>query len=390
VTSRFKNPLAVIFLTVFIDLLGFGILIPLMPTYAQSYGASGTEVGLLAASFSFMQLVFAPVWGRLSDRVGRRPVLMLTALGTSAAYVVFGLADSLWLLFVARAFAGACGGSIATAQAYIADVTTPENRGRGMAIIGAGFGLGFTLGPALAVLADSLGPRAPFFVAAGLALINTVWIAIALPEPARHEGATRRGIGSYADALRIPTLLFFIGLFLLTTYAFSNIESSFALLTNHELGFTERDNGLAFTYIGLTITFMQLVVVRRLARKVRPVAMMMAGTACMAVGAAAMPLAQVWWHLAVPLTLLSAGNALYSPSMMGAISTSAPVDRQGEMLGVAQSFGAVGRIAGPAGGGVLFDYVGHAAPFYAAGVLMLLAFGLFATRYGAGRQTSAP
>lgn len=382
--SRFKNPLAVIFLTVFIDLLGFGILIPIMPTYVQRYGASGTEVGLLAAVFSLMQLVFAPVWGRISDRVGRRPVIVATAVGTAIAYVMFGLADALWLMFVARAFAGICGGNIATAQAYIADVTTPENRARGMAVIGAGFGLGFTLGPALAVVARLGGEHAPFFVAAGLAALNAVWAWIALPEPPRHAARARRGAASYLDALRMPSLLFYIGLLLTTTYAFSNVESAFAIFNKARLGFTEHENALAFTYIGVTLTFMQGFVVRRLAKRTTPKRMMLLGTGSMAVGAALVPMVSTSWHLAPAITLLASGSALYSPSVMGQISLAAPPDRQGEMLGVAQSAGAIGRIAGPAVAGVLFDYVGPASPFWMTCGLMLLAFALLISRRDSG------
>lgn len=373
-TQTGRNPLAVIFLTVFIDLLGFGILIPILPTYAERFGANGTSVGLLNAVFSFMQLVFAPVWGRISDRVGRKPVIIATAIGTSAAYVIFGAAGSLWLLFVSRAFAGVCGGNIATAQAYIADVTTAEDRSRGMAVIGAAFGLGFTLGPGLAVLSQHFGAHAPFFVAAGLAALNAVWASIALPEPPRHRERIHRGARSYLDALRLPRLVFFVALLLLTTYAFSNVEVSFALYTHHELGFGEHQNGLAFVYIGLMISFVQMGVVRPMGKKITPTAFMIAGTLCMAAGAATLPLAHAWWHLAPALTLLAAGNALYSPSVMGMISNAAPADRQGEMLGVAQSAGAVGRIAGPAGGGLLFDHAGHPWPFWTAGALLGLAF----------------
>jgi DHA1 family tetracycline resistance protein-like MFS transporter len=367
---RFKNPLAVIFLTVFIDLVGFGILIPILPTYAERFGAGGTEVGFLQAIFSLMQFLFAPVWGRVSDRVGRKPVIVATAVGTSIAYVVFGLADALWLLFVSRAIAGVCGGNIATAQAYIADVTPPEERSRGMAIIGAAFGLGFTLGPGLAALSQRLGPQAPFFIAAALAALNAVWAAVAISEPERHRPRVRRSVGSYLDALRLPRLAFYIGLLLLTTYAFSNVEVSFALFTHHELGFGEHENALAFVYIGAMISTVQMGVVRPLARRVSSTKLMIAGTLCMSVGAAILPLAGAWWHLAPALTLLAAGNALYAPSVMGSISTSAPEDRQGEMLGVAQSAGAIGRIAGPAGGGALFQHAGHPWPFWVAGALL--------------------
>lgn len=386
-----RHPLAVIFLTVFIDLLGFGIVIPILPTYAEDYGASALAVGLLSTTYSVMQLLFAPLWGRLSDRVGRRPVIIATALGAAVAYTVFGLADRLWLLFVARAFAGMCAANIATAQAYIADVTSAENRARGMAIIGAGFGLGFTFGPALGGLATHFwGVHAPFFVAAGLALVNSVWAAVALPEPERHVGGERRSARSYRDAFAIPRLALLLGVFLIITYAFANIESTVALFNRHEHDFDARDNAYFFTFIGLTLTLVQLGGTRRLSRAYGERRLIIAGTALMGLGAATLPLAANWWQLLGPAALIAGGNALNSPSLMASISMAAPPERQGEMLGVAQSVGALGRILGPAAGGALFDHAGHSWPYLTAGILMLLTSGVVLTWVSPGYTQSKP
>lgn len=368
-----KSPLAILFLTVFVDLVGFGILLPILPAYAKSFGASATEIGLLNAIYSLMQMVFAPVWGRVSDRVGRRPIIIMTALAGSAAYVIFGLASSLWLLFVARAFAGICGANISTAQAYVADVTTKETRARGMGMIGAALGLGFTVGPALGGIATHWGRHAPFFIAAGLSLVNALWATIALPEPERHASRPARGLRTLADALRLPTLAFYVLLFLLVTYAFSNIETAYVLYTKDELGFSERLNGYMFTLIGVVLVLMQGGAVRPLTRRFGSERLIAAGTLITAAGSVLLVFARVPWQILAPTAIIAAGTALYSPSLSTVISVSAPPERQGEFLGVSQSAGAIGRIAGPSLAGLIYQHAGHIWPFLTCAVLLGLA-----------------
>lgn len=369
-----RSPLAVLFLTVFIDLLGFGIVIPILPTFAERYGATALAVGLLGTTYSFMQLVCAPLWGRLSDRVGRKKVIVTTALGSMIAYCIFGVADALWLLFVARAVGGVCGANISTAQAYIADVTTPENRARGMAIIGAGFGLGFTFGPALGGMAAHVwGVHAPFFVAAGLCLLNVVSATFLLPEPPRHAERRVARSGSYADAFRNRTLAFWLAIFLCVTFAFANVEATFALWNHFEVGFGEKENAYIFTYIGLVLSLVQGGALRPLSKRYGDAPLIVAGTACMGAGSLLVPTAHVWSMLILPSTLIAVGSALNSPSLTAAISKAAPPDRQGEMLGVSQSVGALGRILGPAWGGALFDHFGHGSSYVTTAALMLLA-----------------
>jgi DHA1 family tetracycline resistance protein-like MFS transporter len=375
-------------MTVFLDLLGFGIVIPILPTYAERYGATGLAVGLLGTTYSAMQLVFSPFWGRLSDRVGRRPVLLASAAAGGVAYVVFGLADSLAMLFVARAIGGACAANISTAQAYIADVTTPENRARGMAIIGAGFGLGFTFGPALGGLGSHfLGDRAPFFIAAGLTVVNVVWMLVALAEPTEHRVTRRRDLRSYADAFRTPSLAFYLVAFMVLTFAFSNIESTFALFNHARLGFQERGNGYVFMYIGIVLTVVQGVGTRRLVARFGERRLIGAGTALQAAGAAILPFVHSIPVLLAGTTLIACGNALTSPSMMSTISRAAPADRQGETLGVAQSMGAFGRILGPAAGGYLFDLSrSRSLPYVCAAALLLV----LAVSAGLAARTDTP
>jgi DHA1 family tetracycline resistance protein-like MFS transporter len=368
-----KSPLAVLFLTVFVDLVGFGILLPILPAYAKSFGASATAIGLLNAIYSFTQMAFAPVWGRLSDRVGRRPIIIMTALGGCVAYVIFGLADSLWLLFVARGFAGICGANISTAQAYVADVTTKETRARGMGMIGAALGLGFTVGPAVGGLATHWGRHAPFFFAAALSLANALWAAIALPEPERHASRPARGLRTLADALKIPTLAFWVLLFLLVTYAFSNIETAYVLFTKDTLGFSEKMNGYMFTLIGVVLVIMQGALVRPLTRRFGSERLIAAGTLITGAGAALLVFTHASWQIYAPTVIIAAGTALYSPSLSTVISVSAPPERQGEFLGVSQSAGAIGRIAGPSLAGLIYQRAGHVWPFITCAVLLGLA-----------------
>jgi MFS transporter, DHA1 family, tetracycline resistance protein len=381
-----KKPLAVLFLTVFVDLLGFGIHIPVLPTYAQDMGASGTMVGLLSSIYSVTQMLFAPLWGRLSDRVGRRPVIVATALGSSAAYVVFGLAESLPMLFVARGLAGICAANIATAQAYVADVTSKEDRARGMGMIGAALGLGFTVGPALGGLAAHFGGvHMPFFVAAALALANAVWAFFALPEPPNHAPRVQRGFATIVEGLKMPAVGFYVLMMLLVTTAFANIENAFVLFNHARLGFGERDNGLVFTFIGVILVVMQMGAVRPLSRRYGPERLVAAGTLIAALGSLAILPAYVWWQLLPGTAIVAIGTALYSPSLSASISLAAPSDRQGEMLGLYQSAGALGRVIGPALAGLAFDRA-ITLPFYMAAVLLMLGSATVSARLY--RQTS--
>ena len=224
-----RSPLLVIFVTVFIDLVGFGIVIPVLPYYAEGtkFGATPSQVGLLFASYSIMQLIFAPVLGRLSDKHGRRPVLLVSLLGTALGFFILGFATTLWMLFLGRIIDGISGGNISTAQAYIADVTTKENRAKGMGLIGAAFGLGFVLGPAIGGILSRWGINVPFLFAGGLALANVVLLFFTLPEtvtpdhPARVSAASGRGFNQLMGALRKPALASVLTIYFLGIVAFS-------------------------------------------------------------------------------------------------------------------------------------------------------------------------
>src|SRR3989440_6544883 len=232
-----RSPLLVIFVTVFIDLVGFGIVIPVLPYYAEGtkFGATPSQVGLLFASYSIMQLIFAPVLGRLSDKHGRRPVLLASLLGTALGFFILGFATTLWMLFLGRIIDGVSGGNISTAQAYIADVTTKENRAKGMGLIGAAFGLGFVFGPAIGGILSRWGINVPFMFAGGLAFANAILLYFTLPEtvtpdhPARVSAASGRGWQQLLVALREPRLSYLLAIYFLGIGAFSMMTATFSL-----------------------------------------------------------------------------------------------------------------------------------------------------------------
>lgn len=387
-----KRALAILFFTIFIDLLGFGILMPVMPTFARHYGASETVIGMLFATFSLAQLVSAPFWGRLSDRVGRRPVLIVAAVGSSLAHLGFALSTDLWLLFVARAIVGGCGGTISTAHAYVADVTTPENRTRGMALVGAAIGLGFTIGPGLSgLIASRGGVRAPFYVAAGLALANAIWAYVALPEPkTRHKTARGPLMASLAASMRLRGVGFWLVMLFVITYAFAHVEATLVLWTTDLMHFTERDNGLVFTWIGVVLVIAQMGGTRRLAKKLPEWTLATLGCSLMAVGTVLTPISAHWGPLLALMGIMAIGNALTSPAVMAAISRAAPAEAQGEVLGVSQSVSALGRIAGPPASGILYQHVGRWSPWITCGALLACAAASISIFARAGSPRSTP
>src|SRR5437762_2900287 len=254
-----RSPLLVIFITVFIDLVGFGIVIPVLPYYAEGtkFGATPREVGLLFASYSVMQLIFSPVLGRLSDKYGRRPILIISLMGTCLGFLILGLATTLVMLFIGRIIDGISGGNISTAQAYIADVTTEENRAKGMGLIGAAFGLGFVFGPAIGGILSRWGINVPFLFAGGLALANAVLLYFALPEtvtpdhPARVSAASGRGLKQLIESISQPRLGFVLAIYFLFIVAFSIMTTSFSLYTIFRFGYDAQLTGYLFAYVGL-------------------------------------------------------------------------------------------------------------------------------------------
>lgn len=375
-----KRALGILFFIVFIDLVGFGIIIPLLPFYAERYGAEPYLVTLLMAIYSFFQFLFAPLWGRLSDRWGRRPILILTLGGLAAAYVGFAFAGALWVLFAVRALAGAMAGNIATAQAYIADVTTREKRAQGMGLIGAAFGLGFTVGPAIGgLLAGSdpaqLNVQLPALTAAVLSLLAAVFAVVALPESLsaeqRAQPAGRTGrLTQLTMALRQPQVGLLIGLFFLQTFAFSGMESTFALWSERQFGWGPQQNGYVFAFTGVLGAIIQGGLIGRLSARFGEHNLLKQGAGALVVGFAAMPLATHFGALLVAVGVMAYGLSVLTPSLNSLISKNAPQSSQGQTFGLTQSASSLARILGPIWAGVLFSALGRAWPFYSGALLM--------------------
>ncbi len=371
------TPATIIFLTVFIDLIGFGIVIPLAPFYAEHFGATALLVGLLQASFSLMQFLFAPIWGRLSDRIGRRPVILIGLLGSAACYTMFGLAESLEVLFAARILAGIAGANVSTAQAYMADVTTPANRAKGMGMVGAAFGLGFIFGPAIGGALSGFGPAVPPLFAGALSFANFVAACFVLPE-SRKPGATVRPavsrVKAFTHAITRPGLPQLLLIFFLVTGAFSSFEATFALFGERRFGFTPSNIGYFFAFVGVVLTIVQGGLVGRMAQRFGEQRLVPFAILALAAGLALIPVVGTLAGLLVACSLLAIGQGFNTPSVSSLISRLSSADDQGGILGVSQSVSSLGRIIGPFVGGAAFDHFGPAAPFAGAAGVMLVAF----------------
>jgi len=372
------GPRVVLFLTVFIHLVGFGLLLPLLPYYAETYGATGFAVGLLNTSYSFMQFVTSPLWGRISDRIGRRPVIIGSLIATAVSYVAFGLATSLPVLFASRIFAGIAGGVIPTTQAYVADTTTPAERTKGMGLIGAAFGLGFIFGPALGGILSRYGYSIPAFAAAALALTSALFALVLLPEsltPDKRAAAAARRLSPRSTvatlrrpALRPVFLLFFIG-----TLCFSALEGTFALFGEHVYRIGPRDVGYLFAFVGSLSALMQAGLVGWLARRFGERALVLAGFLLMGMGMVFSGTGPAFGLMIAAMGAVSVGNGLASPSLAGLASISSSSEEQGAILGTYQSLGSLARSAGPFLGGLAFDHWGAGSPLWLGGAIVALA-----------------
>lgn len=386
-----RSPKLFLFLTVLIDLLGVGIVLPLMPYYVKIVEQSSIPwlannraivVGLLMASFALMQFLFAPVLGALSDRYGRRPILILSLLGSALSYVLFGVAEYLSflgvetvlvILFLGRILSGITGASISTAQAYIADVTTPEERAKGMGMIGAAFGLGFMLGPALGGLLSTISLATPAFFAAGLALVNVIFGYFNLPESLPPERRTVTPVRGVNPLERVQTLVrrpslqpLLIGVFLLNL-AFASLQSNFAVFSDVRFGFGPLDNALIFTLVGLLAVLMQGVLIRRLVLAFGEARLVIAGLTLMAIGFVAIAFVPQAWMLFPVVGAVAIGSGMATPSLTSLISRRVAAHEQGTTLGGTQAVTSLTMIIGPIFAGVTFDSIDTGAPYYLGG-----------------------
>ena len=360
----------------FLDLVGFGIVIPLLPLYAERFGAGPVAAAWLLSIYSLMQFLFAPWWGRLSDRVGRRPVLLVGIAGAALSYLAFGLAGSLTWLFVARAVNGLMGANIGVAQAYIADVTPPHERARGMGMIGAAFGLGFIFGPAIGGFLSRWGPAAPFLGAAALAAANFVLAWYRLPEslPAEVRGAaTPRNAGlraRVATVLDAPGRL--RGLYatvFAVTMGIAGVEAMLSLWAGRRWGLGFESVGYGFALVGLVVAMAQGLMVGPLVKRIGERGAGLLGLALIAAGMAVVPLAPSLPLVVLAGAVFAVGQAAATPAVMAMISHQGGVADQGRILAASQSLSALARVLGPWAAGAAFAYLGISAPYAGGAVL---------------------
>ena len=402
-----KPSVLVIFLTVFIDLIGFGIVLPLLPIFAKNLDASGFTIGCLMAVYSAMQFVFAPIWGRWSDRVGRRPILLISTAGAAISYALFAIGCgqsgtvALTLLFVARIFAGICGANITVAQAYIADITPPEERSKKMGLIGMAFGLGFIFGPAIGGLGLKFwGVTAPGWIAAGLCAANFLFTFAKLPEswqPGAYRAARPR-FEHFMETMRRPGIPTLIIVFFLATFCFASFETTIGLLVSRNFGLIfENIKGIytfdpkvvyLYTYCGIIGAFVQGGPLGRAVKKFGEPLLITLSLVFVAVSLAPLPYITNWPLLLGVLAILSIGSSLTRPPVFGMLSNLTPADEQGATIGTAQSAGSLARIGGPIFAASLLD-LHPAVPYLICGGVSLVT-AVFAWQFLHNRRPAVP
>ncbi len=374
-----KNTLLIVFFTVFLDLLGFGILIPLLPYVAEQYGANGFHVGLLMASFSAAQFLFAPLWGRLSDRFGRRPVILISLTGSTVGYLIFALAGSLTWLFISRILSGIAAANISTAQAIVADILPPKERTKGMGMVGAALGLGFTFGPAVGgFFVDESNYSFPFYVAAVLSGIDLLWAYFLLPETVEYQNHSqyeqrRFSLQQLKSALRVPSIPRLLSVSLIYYIAFAAMEGTLGLFVMEAFHLDAKHNSYFFFLVGIIIVIVQGGVVGRISKRLGDVNVLLIGISGVFIGLIGISSSHSVNMLILSMLPLAVGAGLYVPAITSMISQRSSQNVQGGILGLNQSLASMGRIIGPMLGGILFDYAGMHSPYFFGACLVLLA-----------------
>ena len=383
-------------ITVFIDMVGFGIIIPFTPFWAEKFGATPDLITLLFATYSIFSFGFSFLWGWASDRWGRKPILLMSLMGSVLSFLWLGFSDSLWMLFAARALGGIFAANIAVGQAYIADVTTPENRAKGLGMFGAAFGLGFTLGPAIGGLlagSDPANPdfQTPFLAAAGVSFIGVIFGVIFLPEPERRkdDGSQRRAIDrltGFTKVLASPVVASAVACVTMMGFVMGGLESTFAIWTERVVHWGPREIGYYFAYLGVLLVIIQGGLIGVLVKRLGEARLAPAAILIMAVGIGMLP-----WCDTVPLIVLSGaflclGFGLGQPSLNALVSRNAPADSQGAILGASQSAQSLARILGPMTAGLMFVTYGRDSP-YLLGAIILVATFLLALATLRGRRS---
>ncbi|MDX1393650.1 MAG: MFS transporter [Gemmatimonadota bacterium] len=379
-----RTGLTVLAATVLVDMVGFGIVLPLLPFYAEDFGASPFEVTLIIASFSAMQLIAAPIWGRFSDRLGRRWLLIGGLFASAVSYLLFAVAHSLALLLLSRIAAGAAGGNISVAQAYVADSTEGDERAHGMGLIGAASGLGIMIGPAIGGFFSQWGLGAPGYVAALLCALNAVAAIVLLPE-SRHFRERDRSAAPSGEAAtfvgwlkalgRFP-LRVLLSVYFLTISSFTAMTAVLALYLERVFAVGASEMGLVFTAAGAVTVVVRGVLVGRIVKRIGEAATVRIGSVVLAVGLAAIVILPNKWWLAAVIPLWALGTGILFPSLASLVSRATDSDSQGSILGGSQLAGGLGRVLGPVWAGILFQTVSIGSPFLLGAVLSVLAFAM--------------
>lgn len=379
-----RSPIFLMALTVCIDFTGFGLIIPLLPFWARHLGANALGVGLVVTLYALAQFLFTPVLGALSDRYGRRPVILASLLVEACGFAFTALSGSLPTLLAARFVGGLGASNLGSAQAVVADVTPPEGRARGMGLMGAALGVGFVLGPALGGALTLRGLAVPFWAAMFVALVNALLVARFLPETRRttrrQAAAPTRGLSALLLGWRRlwthPRIARLIAVNLCFTVAFSAMEAVFPLLTLRRFGWGAAQVGYLFTYIGIVVIVMQGGLVGRLVKRCGERRLLLVGLALLALGLALLPFIGNLTAVLGALGLLAIGEGAVTPTVSTLVSLASAREAQGETLGLAQGIGGLGRIVGPLLGGALFAGISPGAPFVAGSALVLVALAL--------------
>jgi len=365
------RPLFIIFLTIFVNLIGFGIIIPLLPFYAQTFGASPFVIGLLFAAFSICQLVAAPALGDLSDRYGRRPVLIFSLAGTVVSFAMLAAAHSVAMLFAARIVDGLSGGNISTARAYVADVTEPKDRARAYGIIGAAFGLGFILGPAISGILAGVSYTAPIWTAAAVTLAAAIVAWVWLPETVHRAHA---GVGNpfryLPELMRRPVVRRMLAIDFVYWLAFSIFQTTFALYAQWRFGFDVRHTGYFFAAFGILGAVVQAAFIRPIVRRLGDKRTFMIGLGSAAIGLAAMAAASSVSALVVAMIPLTFGMGFGHPTVASLVSRTARGDEQGRIQGAAGALESLGRTIGPVWGNSSLQHWGEGTPYTSAALLV--------------------
>ncbi len=399
--ARTRPPLppgfGTIWTSVAIDLVGFGIVFPILPLYAKRFHVSSATATGLVAAFSAASFLFSPLWGRVSDRVGRKPVLLLSLAGTAVGSLLTGLAGGIVILYVARIIDGISGASISVAQAAVSDVASAQQRPRLFGLLGAAFGIGFVAGPALGALAAVVGPRVPFYLAAAVAGINAIVASRRLPEThhpdkedaahGRHGGRRLNPLAALAGAQGVTQL---IGVAFLSLLSFSAFEATFALFGHSRLGFDVGSSAAVFAAIGVVIVVVQGGLVHPVVTRLGETGTLRAGLVAEAVGLLGLAFVQSWAGLAPALLILTVGQGLVQTTMSSTLAGRAPPKRRGEVLGAQQSAGGLARVLGPILGGIMFERIGPGSPYVAGAALMAVCLLLLQSVVGSPATTTTP